>query len=192
MCPQSDDNRIQKFSKERRRTDVVIFGVFTALSSVVYVVEGLIPFPVPGGKWGFSNFLVLYFSYYENIADGVLLAVLKSLIGSVLSGTFLTPGFFMGFLGSLSAAFFQGLASKSHLFSIVGVSIIGMVTNNITQFLVGSVLIGSSAIYGLLPVVMLLGIFSAVANSYLAKQTNDIRSSKLRIDNPESEKVLEK
>ncbi|HOJ95083.1 MAG TPA: Gx transporter family protein [Fervidobacterium nodosum] len=150
---------------------MVIFGLFIAISSVVYVVEGIIPFPVPGGKWGFSNFIVLYLSYYSSLSDALLLAVSKSLLGSILSGTIFTPGFFMGFFGSIASAVVQSLVSKTKIFGITGISIIGMVANNITQFFVGSVLIGSKAIYSLLPIVLFFGSFSAIANAYLALQT---------------------
>lgn len=181
MRSEQNDNTISAETKEGnkqagRRRNVVVFGLFIALSSVVYVVEGLIPFPVPGGKWGFSNFLVLYLSYYEGLSDALLLATSKSVLGSILSGTFLTPGFLMGFFGSLSAAFFQSIISRTGIFGIVGISIIGMVANNLAQFLIGSIIIDSSAIYGLLPIVMFLGTFSAIANSYLAKQTSIIRN----------------
>ncbi|MEJ5257893.1 MAG: Gx transporter family protein [Fervidobacterium sp.] len=145
-----------------------------ALSSVVYVVESVIPFPVPGGKWGFSNFLVLYLSAFSTLSDAVLLAVSKSLLGSVLSGSIFTPGFFMGFFGSITAALVQSVLSRLTPFSVLGLSIVGMVTNNLVQFLVGSVLIGSRAIYVLLPLVLVLGTFSAVANAYLAVQTSKI------------------
>lgn len=183
MRTQQNDNTIKEgqnkqgksnkpeFRERDRRRNVVIFGVFIALSSVIYVVESFVPFPVPGGKWGFSNFLVLYISYYGVLTDALLLALSKSILGSILSGSFLTPGFFMGFLGSLAAAVVQNLISKTKIFSIFGVSIIGMAANNLVQFLVGSILIDSSAIYVLLPVVLFFGTFSAIANAYLAKQT---------------------
>ncbi|MGB9614594.1 MAG: Gx transporter family protein [Fervidobacterium sp.] len=151
-----------------------MFGLFIALSSVIYVVEGIVPFPVPGGKWGFSNFLVLYLSYYCNLQDALLLAVSKSLLGSILSGTIFTPGFFMGFLGSVAAALVQSLVKKLKIFGITGVSLFGMIANNLVQFFIGSLLIGSSVIYGLLPLVLFLGAFSAIANAYLSVQTSHI------------------
>ncbi len=153
---------------------MVVFGLMIAVSSVVYVVEGVVPFPVPGGKWGFSNFLVLYLSVFSGFSDAVLLAISKSLLGSILSGSIFTPGFFMGFFGSISAAITQSIFSKFGFFGIFGISLIGMISNNIVQFFIGSILIGSQAIYVLLPLVMTLGTFSALANAYLATQTKKI------------------
>ncbi|MFN6991795.1 MAG: Gx transporter family protein [Fervidobacterium sp.] len=150
------------------------------MSSAIYVVEGVVPFPVPGGKWGFSNFLVLYFSYFGTLSDALILALSKSLLGSMLSGSLFTPGFFMGFFGSLAAATVQSIISKVKLLSIFGVSIVGMVVNNIVQFFVGSILIGSSAIYSLLPIVLFLGTISAIANAYLARRTVDIVKENVR------------
>ncbi|WP_448375211.1 Gx transporter family protein [Fervidobacterium sp.] len=153
---------------------MVVFSLMIAVSSVVYVVEGIVPFPVPGGKWGFSNFLVLYLSAFSRFSDALLLAISKSLLGSILSGSIFTPGFFMGFFGSIAAAFVQSVLAKTNLFGVFGLSLIGMVSNNIVQFFVGSLLIGSRAIYMLLPLVMILGTFSALANAYLASQTQKI------------------
>jgi len=153
---------------------VVIFGIMIALSSVVYVIEGLIPFPVPGGKWGFSNFLVLYMSAFSGLSDAVLLAVSKSLLGSILSGTIFTPGFFMGFFGSVASAIVQSFLSRFNFLSVFGISFLGMVTNNLVQFAIGSFLIGSKAIFIFLPLVMMLGTFSAFANAFLALKTHSI------------------
>ncbi|QAV33695.1 heptaprenyl diphosphate synthase [Fervidobacterium changbaicum] len=153
---------------------MVVFGTMIALSSVVYVVEGLVPFPVPGGKWGFSNFLVLYLSVFSGLSDALLLAVSKSLLGSILSGTIFTPGFFMGFFGSIASAVVQSLFSRVKLFGVFGISILGMVTNNLVQFVVGSFLIGSNAIFVFLPLVMTLGTLGALANAYLAVKTHKI------------------
>ncbi|WP_448379067.1 Gx transporter family protein [Fervidobacterium sp.] len=153
---------------------MVIFGIMIALSSVVYVVEGLIPFPVPGGKWGFSNFLVLYMSVFSGLSDAVVLSVSKSLLGSILSGTIFTPGFFMGFFGSVASAIVQSFLSNFNFLSVFGISFLGMVTNNLVQFAIGSFLIGSKAIFIFLPLVMTLGTFSAFANAFLAVKTHSI------------------
>lgn len=153
-----------------------------SLSSVIYAIEGIIPFPVPGGKWGFSNFLVLYLSYYERLRPAVVLAISKSLLGSILTGTFLTAGFFMGFAGATVAAVTQWCTRKLPFLSLTGVSLVGMVSNNIVQFLVGSLLIGSSALFIWLPVVMLFGTVSAIANAFLADRANKLILS-LKNDN---------
>ncbi len=147
------------------------FALMVSISSVLYVLEGLIPFPVPGGKWGLSNFLVLQLSYYNNVKSALLLASMKSIVGGLISGSFFTPGFFMGFFGALTAAVAQRIVSLTRIFGILGVSLVGMISNNLVQFLVGSLLIKSRAIFSLLPIVMLLGSMSAIVNAYLAQRT---------------------
>lgn len=146
-------------------------SLMVAISSVLYVLEGLIPFPVPGGKWGLSNFLVLQLAYFGSLKGAVLLAFTKSIVGALISGSIFTPGFFMGFFGALVAAVVQRLVTLTGFFGILGVSLVGMASNNVVQFLVGGVLIRSPAIFSLLPVVMLLGSLSAIVNAYLAQRT---------------------
>lgn len=153
---------------------MVTMALMVSVSSVVYVLEGVVPFPVPGGKWGFSNFLVLYLSYFVDLRSSVVLAASKSLLGSLLSGSFLTPGFFMGISGAVVAALTQRLSSRFKIFSITGVSLVGMVSNNVIQFLVGSFFIGSTALFIWLPVVFLFGTFSAVGNAFLASRTAEL------------------
>ncbi len=160
-----------------RHTNLVRFALFTALSSVLYVLESFLPFPVPGGKWGLSNFLVLYLAVNEGLKSSIQLAFSKSILGSILSGSIFSPGFFMGFFGSISSAVIQSLLAKFPFLSYVIISFFGMITNNLIQFVVGSYLVGSQAIFVLLPLVLALGSISAFVNAYLAKVSEKILSN---------------
>ncbi|QTA38839.1 Gx transporter family protein [Thermosipho ferrireducens] len=153
---------------------MVIYSFLISISSVMYVVETIIPYPVPGGKWGFSNFVVLFSAVNLGVIPAIVVATLKSLLGSLFTGTLFSPAFMMGFTGVLFAAILQGILARLFIFGYVGLSIGGMIVNNLVQLLIGSFLIKSSAIYAFLPVMMFLGTISAIANAYLAKKMEDV------------------
>lgn len=141
-----------------------------AIGTVVYLIETLIPFPLPFGRWGFSNFTVLAAAVVFGTREAVSVALVKSLLGSIFTGTFLGPVFFMSFFGNLTAALAQGVAWKPRVFGIFGVSLIGSAINNVVQITVGRLILGSSAIFALLPYMFVLGSFGAFANALIVKR----------------------
>ncbi len=143
-------------------------GMLIAVSSAVYVVESAVPYPVPVGRWGISNFVVLFTAVNWGLRSTIVVASAKSILGAVMTGRFLTPTFFMGFTGSVVAGFVEWLFSKMG-FGYMGLSIMGSVANNVVQVTVGSLLIKSLGIFSLLPIFLVFGGVSAVANAYLAK-----------------------
>ena len=66
-------------------------AILTALASAVYYVESFLPLPVaiPGARWGFSNFpLLLSVVTDVGLTNTLYIALLKTLLGSILSGRF--------------------------------------------------------------------------------------------------------
>lgn len=140
----------------------------------MFIIEKYIPYPVPAGKWGFSNFVVLFAAINMGIIPAIIIGTLKSLIGSLFTGTLFTPTFFMGFFGIIVAAIVQGLLSKTKFFGYVGLSFLGMFFNNLTQVYIGSLLISSNAIFSFFPIMIILGTISSIANAYLAKKMVEV------------------
>ena len=146
---------------------VALLGVMIAVSSSIYIIESFIPFPLPVGRWGFSNSVVLFFASFD-FKGSLIVAAGKSLIGSLFTGRFMTPGFVMGFVGAIGAAVVEWIMFRFK-FGYFGASIAGSVVNNILQMLVGAYFIKSSYIFSLLPLFLAVGSVSAIGNVYLAK-----------------------
>ncbi|KLO24298.1 heptaprenyl diphosphate synthase [Marinitoga sp. 1197] len=148
-------------------------AILTALSSAVYYIETLVPFPIPlpGARWGFSNFAILYSLNYDGILiNGLYIAIFKNILGSLLSGKFLSPTFFMGISGSLVATLIMYVAIKTKIFGIIGISESGAIFNNLTQVIIGWLFIVKSVgIFWYLPQMVLFGTFSAMANAFVVK-----------------------
>ena len=153
---------------------ISLLSLLTALSSIMYIVESFIPFPLVFGRWGFSNSVVLLLAVEIGFKEAFLVAAAKSIVGSLLVGRFLSLQFFMGLFGALSAAAIESYMSRFRKFGYLGLSTLGSISNNFVQFLIASFFVKSSLIFGLFPLIITFGIISASANAYIAKKMGGI------------------
>ncbi len=150
---------------------VSIYGMLVAIGSAIYVLENFIPFPLPlpGARWGFSNVVIVYALPFTNIEWLLALVIGKALIGAIISGKIFTPAFFMGVSGSTMAALTMFLSYKA--FRKAGMifhSVLGALSNNVVQVLIGAQIVSSWMIFGYLPYMEILGVISGSANGIVA------------------------
>ncbi|WP_456400776.1 Gx transporter family protein [Mesoaciditoga sp.] len=150
---------------------VSIYGMLVAIGSAIYVLENFIPFPLPlpGARWGFSNVVIVYALPFTNIEWLLALVMGKALIGAIISGKIFTPAFFMGISGSTMAALTMFLSYKA--FRKAGMifhSVLGALSNNVVQVLIGAQIVSSWMIFGYLPYMEILGVISGSANGIVA------------------------
>ena len=149
----------------------VFLGFLVSLALVLYLVEAMLPnpFPLPGAKLGLANLVTLLTLMLFGLKEGLFVALLRVLLGTILSGTFTGPVFII----SLSAALVSTLSMSLFLgwkdiFSPISVSIIGAISHNLTQLLVVSFLIGTFNIYFYLPVLLIIAIPVGTSTGYIA------------------------
>ncbi|MBN2219206.1 MAG: Gx transporter family protein [Kosmotogaceae bacterium] len=150
---------------------VTTLSMLMAIGAVLYLLESLIPFPlpIPGGRWGFSNLVLMIALAGLPFGDILTLSIGKSIIGSLLTGRLATPGFLMGVAGTASAAATMWLLNKTRKFGLLGISIAGAAVSNFSQLMVASSLIVKSIeIIFLYPYMLILGSISASINAYVA------------------------
>jgi len=147
---------------------IALTAVLIAVASGIYYVESLIPFPLPVGRWGFSNSVVLFYAANFPMKFPLIVAAGKAIIGALLSGRIFSPPFFMGFFGSIAAAIVESALFRLK-FGYTGASLAGSAVNNLVQMLVGAFLIKSKYIFSFLPMFLIIGSVSALANAYIAK-----------------------
>lgn len=149
---------------------ITYVSLLSAFASAIYYVESFMPLPVaiPGARWGFSNFPVLFsaisgFGYINSL----FIVICKSFIGGILTGRILTPTFFMGLSGAIVSCIVMVFLSKNiKKISILGVSELGAFFSNTTQaFIAGFFIIKSSAIMYYYPYMIFFGIITAFINS---------------------------
>jgi len=129
-----------------------------------------VPVPIPGFKWGFSNFVVLMSLSTLDGRSTLWIVVVKVLLGNFLAGKFLSPVFFLSFFGNISGALSMIILSKMRLFGYIGISVGGAFSNNLVQIGLSSVwLLRSVYIWYFFPYIALIGTISGVLNAILAK-----------------------
>lgn len=145
-----------------------VFAMLLALGVALWVLESLFPppLPIPGAKLGLSNIVVLFTMSFLGYSEGIWLAVLRSLLGSLIGGTFLSIGFAMSLGGAVVSALAMalGLLWFRKILSLIGVSIIGAVVHNAAQLLLAYLLfIRRPEILYYLPFLLLAGLVTGAA-----------------------------
>mgnify|MGYP000923685869 CR=1 FL=1 len=145
------------YSHTRR---VVYLGLATGLALGLHIFEAMIPMPtdvmIPGVKLGLANIVTLYVIMNFGTKDGVVVSILRTLLGSLMSGTFMTPTFYFSFSGGLISAVVMGLLYRyaSKYFSMIGISLVGALTHNLAQLGVAALMIEQNLMLMYLPVML--------------------------------------
>lgn len=117
-------------------------SLLVAVAISVYTVESLLPNPLPWMRLGLSNTVVVLGIVGFGLRGGLLISVLRTLLGSLLLGTFLTPAFFFALSGGIASAVLMGALWRllPGTFSVIGISIFGAVAHNAAQLALASTL----------------------------------------------------
>lgn len=142
-------------------------AILVALASVLHAVEALIPLPflvVPGAKLGLANIVALYAVETMGLGQALTISFLRTLLGSLLGGTFLNVGYYLSTSGALvSTLVMYGVSRAARgRVSVVGVSVSGAFTHNLTQVTVASILLKSAGVFFYLPYLLALAIPTGV------------------------------
>ena len=151
--------------------DLVLLSLLIALSIVLRGVEALIPNPLPWLRIGLANIMTLLAIMLFGLKAGMLLTVLRTLIASLLFGSFLSPPFFLSVSAGIASTLVMGAALRwgGAFFSPVGISVLGGVVHNLTQLCVAYLLIIHHVeIFYLFPLLAILGIVTGFLNGWLA------------------------
>ncbi|MEW5785819.1 MAG: Gx transporter family protein [Bacillota bacterium] len=159
-------------------------AVLVTFAVVIHTVEAALPLPmpVPGVRLGLANIITLLAIVLYGLRSGLLVSVLRTLIGSFFTGGFLGFGFWLSLAGGAAACLVMTLAVvllRRGYLSLVSVSILGAVTHNLAQLAAASVIIANPALLrGYFPLLLLLGIptglFTGLAAHYLEGITRRI------------------
>ena len=112
-------------------------AIMVALATALHVVEAMIPIPyvVPGAKLGLANIVALYAVMTMAPGESLAISFLRTLLGSLLSGTFLNVAYYLSTSGALvsTAVMYRFRKMFGSNLSVIGISVAGSITHNVTQ-----------------------------------------------------------
>ncbi len=152
-------------------------AVMTTFAVVIHTVEAALPLPmpVPGLRLGLANIITLLTLILFGLRSALMVAVLRSMIGSLFIGGLFGFSFWLsvsaGAVGTAVMALML-LVREKGLVSLVSVSVVGAVAHNLTQLTVAALIISNPDLFrGYFPLLLLLsvptGLFTGLAAAYL-------------------------
>ena len=150
---------------------MALLGVLTAGAIVIAILESFIPsIGIPGVKLGLANIFILVILYELGILEAIIVNVFRVIVVGLIRGTFLG----MGFLMSITGAFFSlAIMVLFYLlikkFSIISVSVIGSVFHVAGQILIAMLFLGTAYIVLYLPVIAISAIITGVFVGIIAR-----------------------
>lgn len=144
--------------------------MLVAMGTALYLVEGMlaIPLPIPGVKLGLANVATLLALHLFGLRGGLSVALMRVVLGSLLGGVFLSPGFMLALAGAVVSTLVMALLLRcTACFSMIGISMAGAVGHNLGQLGAASLLMQSGAVVYYLPVLVLTGIPTGICTGWL-------------------------
>lgn len=134
---------------------IVHLGLLVSIAMALNLFESIIPLPapIPGAKLGLANIVTLFVIARFGIKEAVILVALRTFLVSLFSGSLLTPTFFLSFSGGIASSLIMGIVymlGKKH-FSLIGISLLGALTHNVTQLAVAALMLSGIGFFYLLP-----------------------------------------
>ncbi len=149
---------------------IALNAVLTAIALTVYIIEQLIPLPlpVPGVKLGLSNIVTLFAMFALSPIDAAVILVARILLGSLFSGriTSLLYSAVGGILCYLATLLLKKIITEKQIW-VCGV--VGAIAHNVGQISVAALLTGSAAIFAYLPVLIAFAVVTGTATGLTAQ-----------------------
>jgi heptaprenyl diphosphate synthase len=121
-------------SRLQSSRDDLRIAYLTALAIVIHMAESVLPSPLPGIKPGLANIVTVAVFCRFGWRTAAWVALLRTLAGSLLLGTFLSPTFALSFAGAAGAVAALGLGQLLPGAGAVGLSILSALAHMAAQF----------------------------------------------------------
>ena len=152
-------------------------ALLVTCAAILQMAESFFPQPVPGIKLGLANMITIVALVDLGFVSAMEIAVLRTIVSSLLLGTFLTPTFMLSFSSAITSSLAMGAAyavisrMKHPIISLVGISIIGAVVHNLTQIsLVYLLIIKNAGVFMLLPWLGISGVIMGWVTGIIASK----------------------
>jgi heptaprenyl diphosphate synthase len=163
-------------------------ALLSAFALGIHGIESLFPSPVPWLRLGFANIITLATLVLYGMYPAIMVTLIRVILGSLFSGTFLGPAFLLSLVGGIASTLAMGLVLSAvpRLFSVVGLSIIGALFHNISQLIIAYFFFVQriEAILLITPFIILLGTLTGTLNGFISEMLiNNLKISAQTIQN---------
>lgn len=141
-----------------------------AIAIGLSLAEAALPSPIPGVKPGLANIVILLVLLQYGFRTAAWVAVIRLLAGSLLLGSFLSPGFWLATAGTAASltTLFVIRHLPQHLFGPTSLSILTAFAHISGQLLLAwAWLLPTSGILALLPVFALAALIFGTVNGLI-------------------------
>lgn len=133
---------------QNRETKIPLnMPVLVATASILQISESLVPYPVPGLRFGFANIISLIVLYQYGFKPALTLTLLRTVVSSFILSSFLSPGFILSFSAGLvsisTAGLLNRISSALPIFRIspVGLGIAAAFVHNMVQIILAYLIV---------------------------------------------------
>lgn len=145
-------------------------ALLVACATILHTIEGVCLTPFLWIRLGLANSITLLAIVLFGLREALIIASLRSLLGGIMSGIFLTPAFVLGLAGALVSAIAMSLFYRYPFgLSLVGISIIGAVTNNLIQLIIVIFIIRHIGAMVHLPFMMIVALVTGSINGFMVR-----------------------
>ena len=151
---------------------LAVIAMLVAQASVLHFLESLLPnpIPVPGVKLGLANIITLLALLVFDFKTAMQITVLRTILGSLLSGTLFGVGFFMSFSGAIvSTCMMAILIYFSRGSGIMAISVVGAAAHNLGQLVMAALILQFAGIIYYLPFMLLFSVPTGIITGLLVK-----------------------
>jgi heptaprenyl diphosphate synthase len=175
------------YAAVRRRTEVLsLVAMATVFELVLFVLDAMIPKPIPWIKLGLANIVTLALLVCAGWRVALAAHMLRIVIGSLFRGGLFTPFFLLSLSGGAVSFLVMWPAVRWAMpyLGFIGVSLLGALGHNFTQlFLVSAALSDTGVIKLLWPAVVLFslvfGCFVGFSSFYLCRRIPALATGRL-------------
>ena len=148
---------------------ILILSAYSIMAVLLFIVEGMIPKPLPFMRIGLANVFILLILVQIDFLSALVVTLTKVIIGNLFSGLLFTPLILFSLVSSVLSLLVMYAVYKSRIsFSLVGVSITGALSHLLTQLVLGYFLfVHTSRIFALFPLILLIGLVSGLITGIL-------------------------
>jgi heptaprenyl diphosphate synthase len=147
-------------------------AILSAYSLALHGIESLIPMPLPWVRVGLANIIAVTAFILFGFRAAMMVTLVRVFIASLLTGSFLGPGFVLSLGGGSAGILAMGAAFRllPGLFGPVGLSLTGALFHNLAQLFLAYILFIQKIepVLIITPVLLLIGTGGGLVNGLVA------------------------